>query len=146
MKRRNFILSALLAIPAASLAKFNFLKKDISALRAKKGFLIRADESRFSGEQKKVGNDLLRCIVSCEDNETNLLIGTTTAKSLAGKGGPPLHVHMHQDEILFVASGELSVRQLQLIDHDNSYHYIPTGQVAKLIFIVLPNSKMPYPK
>jgi len=106
MKRRNFMLSALLAIPSAALARFNWVK----TMRAKRGFLIRADESRFSGEQKKVGNDLLRCVVSCEDNDTGLLMGTTTAASLAGKGGPPLHIHTHQDEILFVASGEFLIQ------------------------------------
>lgn len=110
MERRNFILSALLAVPALSLAKSSFLKRDKPVLRAKKGFLIRADESRFNGEQKKVGNDLLRCVVSCEDSDTGLLLGTTTAKSLIGKGGPPLHIHTHQDEILFVASGEFLIQ------------------------------------
>jgi mannose-6-phosphate isomerase-like protein (cupin superfamily) len=110
MKRLNFMLSALLAIPAVSLAKFNLIKKDKPVLRAKKGFIIRANESRFNGEQKKVGNDLLRCVVSCEDNDTGLLMGTTTAKSLLGKGGPPLHLHEHQDEILFVASGEFLIQ------------------------------------
>lgn len=110
MKRRNFMLSALLAIPTVSLARFNFLKKNKPQVRTPKGFLIRSDESRFIGEQKKVGNDLLRCVVSCEDNDTGLLMGTTTAKSLTGKGGPPLHLHTHQDEILFVASGEFLIQ------------------------------------
>jgi len=63
MKRRNFMLAALLAVPGVSLAKLNYVKKNKPAIRAKKGFLIRVDESRFSGEQKKAGYDLLRCVV-----------------------------------------------------------------------------------
>jgi hypothetical protein len=82
MKRRNFMLSALLAIPSAAMAKFSWLKTE----KSKAGYLIRANESRFGGVQKKVGSDLLRCVVSCQDNNTGLLIGTTTAKSLAEKG------------------------------------------------------------
>ncbi len=104
------MLSALMAIPAISSAKFNFLRKESPTSKAKTGFMIRADESRFDGVQKKVGNDLLRCVVSCKDNDTGLLMGTTTSKSLAGKGGPPLHIHMHQDEILFVASGDFLIQ------------------------------------
>ncbi|MCF2443320.1 cupin domain-containing protein [Dyadobacter sp. CY345] len=110
MKRRHLILSALMAIPAVSFARFRFLKKDKPAIRAKKGFIIRADESRFHGEQKKVEHDRLRCVVSCEDSDGGLLIGTTTSKSLIGKGGPPLHLHEHQDEILYVASGEFLIQ------------------------------------
>jgi mannose-6-phosphate isomerase-like protein (cupin superfamily) len=106
MKRRNFMLSALLAIPSAAMAKFSWPKTE----KAKAGYLIRANESRFSGVQKKVGSDLLRCVVSCQDNDTGLLMGTTTAKSLAKKGGPPLHLHTHQDEIMFVASGEFLIQ------------------------------------
>jgi len=100
------MVSALLAIPSAAMAKFSWIK----TVRTKNGFLIRADESRFDGIQKKMSGDLLRCVVSCEDNDTGLLMGTTTAKSLAGKGGPPLHIHTHQDEILFVASGEFLIQ------------------------------------
>jgi mannose-6-phosphate isomerase-like protein (cupin superfamily) len=110
MKRRNFMLSAILAIPAFSFAKSNSVKKNKSMIKAPKGFIIRADESRFHGEQKKVENDVLRCVVSCEDNNTGLLMGTTTAKSLIGKGGPPLHIHPLQDEILFVSSGEFLIQ------------------------------------
>ena len=110
MNRGKFVLSALLAIPAASFARLGFLQKPVAAPRPKKGFLVRADESRFLGKQKKVEGDLLRCVVSCEDTDTSLLMGTTTAKSLAGKGGPPLHYHEFQDEILFVASGEFIIQ------------------------------------
>jgi len=110
MKRRNLILSALMAIPVVSFARFNFLKKDKPLITAIKGFVIRADESRFQGEQKKLGDDQLRCVISCEDSNSGLLIGTTTSKSLAGKGGPPLHLHEHQDEIMYVASGEFLVQ------------------------------------
>ena len=98
-----------MAIPALAFAKVNSTKKE-KPVRAKKGFIIRVDESRFGGEQKKIENDLLRCVVSCEDNNAGLLMGTTTAKSLAGKGGPPLHIHEHQDEILFIASGEFLIQ------------------------------------
>ena len=85
MKRRNFIWSAILAMPAFSWAKASFLRTDKTKAIAKNGFLIRADESRYSGVQKKVGNDLLRCVVSCEDNDSGLLMGTTTANSLIEK-------------------------------------------------------------
>ena len=109
MKRRNFMVSALLAIPAVSIAGAGFTPGN-NTVRNKKGFFVPAGESRFNGVQKKVGNDILRCVVSCEDTDTDLLMGTTTANALIEKGGPPLHVHPNQDEILFVVSGEFIIQ------------------------------------
>ena len=121
MKRRHFVLTTLLSLPATIFAKVGNLKK---AGRPKKGILIRANESRFDGEQKTVKNVIGRCLVSSADTEGELLIVAPGEKTFAFKGGPPLHIHKYQDEIFFVASGEF------LIQIDKEVHTVKTGDTV----------------
>ena len=107
MKRKNFIMTGLLAVPALSLGKILDFKV---FHRASKGIFIKANESRFYGEQKTISNELLRCVVSNKDADGQLLMGTTLPSSLKYKGGPPLHVHKLQDEVFFVVSGEFLIQ------------------------------------
>jgi len=93
MKRRNFLSTALLSIPAFSFGKildFKIFKRPL------KGIFIKA-------------NELLRCVVSNKDSDGQLLMGTTMPNSLKYKGGPPLHIHKLQDEVFFVVSGEFLI-------------------------------------
>lgn len=110
MKRRNFITATLLSIPAFSFAGFNFWGNKTVRNTTKKGFLIRANESRFDGIQKTMTNDLLRCVISNKDSDGQLLFGTTMPDALRRKGGPPLHIHKHQEEVFFVLSGEFLIQ------------------------------------
>ena len=121
MKRRNFVLTTLLSIPAAAFAKMGNFKKSFGP---KKGILIRANESRFDGEQKTVKNVIGRCLVSGADTDGQLLIVAPGEKTFAFKGGPPLHIHKHQDEVFFVASGEF------LIQVDKEVHTVRTGDTV----------------
>jgi len=107
MKRRNFVLTTFLSLTAMPFAGFGNFKK---TLRPKKGILIRANESRFDGEQKTVKNVIGRCLISSADTDGELLIVAPGEKTFAYKGGPPLHIHKYQDEIFFVASGEFLVQ------------------------------------
>lgn len=107
MQRRNFVLTALLSLPAIAFAKFEqFTKRE----NPKKGIIIRANESRFDGKQKTVKNVIGRCLVSGADTGGQLLIVAPGEKTFAFKGGPPLHIHKHQDEIFFVANGEFLIQ------------------------------------
>ena len=107
MKRRNFILTGLLSIPALSFGKILDFKLFNRPL---KGLFIKANESRFGGEQKTITNELLRCVVSNKDSDGQLLMGTTMPNALKFKGGPPLHIPKLQDEIFFVVSGEFLIQ------------------------------------
>lgn len=110
MQRRNFLFTSLLALPATLLPKFSFTANNKSNTRPKEGLFIRANESRFDGEQKTMTTDLLRCVVSNKDTDGQLLMGTTMPPSMKYKGGPPLHVHEHQEEIFFVVAGEFLIQ------------------------------------
>lgn len=107
MKRSNFILTALLSIPAITFAKFGDFKMNA---RPKNGIVIRANESRFYGEQKTVKDEIGRCVISSVDTHGDLLIVAPSENTFEFKGGPPLHIHKFQDEVFFVTKGEFLVQ------------------------------------
>lgn len=100
MKRKNFLLTAATALPALLLG--NKMEAQ-NPKRPNKAFVVKATESRF-GEKTLVGgispNDIK---VSQKDTNGDLTIFEYTGNE---KGGPPLHMHLHQDEIFFIIEGE----------------------------------------
>jgi len=102
MKRSNFILTALAAIPGTALAGIH---ADIR-LRTDKGFKVKAGEDRFNEHHamKIVTSNVLDTKVSSRDTDGDLTILEQTG--LTPKGGPPLHIHPFQDEIFYVLEGE----------------------------------------
>ena len=100
MERKKFLLTTAAAFPALLIANNNQGEK---LERPNKGFVVKATESRF-GEKTLIGgknpNDIK---VSQKDTNGDLTIFEYTGNE---KGGPPLHVHPHQDEIFFIVQGE----------------------------------------
>lgn len=101
MKRRNFITSALAALPLSASAKTKRKK-----VENKKGFKIKAGEGRLHGhiQLKGVNLNVIDIKVSGKDTNGDLLIFEQT--SLSPKRGTPLHIHPSQDEIFYVMDGE----------------------------------------
>jgi len=100
MERKKFLLTTAAAIPALLVGQNLTAQKP---KRPNKGFVVKATESRF-GEKTLLGgknpNDIK---VSQKDTNGDLTIFEYTGNE---KGGPPLHIHMHQDEIFFIVQGE----------------------------------------
>jgi quercetin dioxygenase-like cupin family protein len=100
MERKKFLLTTAAAIPALLIGQNIQAQKP---KRTNKGFVIKAAESRF-GEKTLLGgkspNDIK---VSQKDTNGDLTVFEYTGNE---KGGPPLHVHPHQDEIFFIVQGE----------------------------------------
>lgn len=97
MKRRNFLLTSLFAIPIGAFAKLkNFI-------RPGKGFKVAAGQDRFNGDIKFGGAYPNNLKVSAKDTEGDLcfFLGESDRK-----GGPPLHIHHNQDEIFYVIEGK----------------------------------------
>lgn len=111
MRRRNFITATLLALPGLSIAnKLGFRQKESQELRpAKKGFVVRANESRYNGKQEAPKEAFLHCKISTVDTNGDLFIQTSTPQVFAFKGGPPPHIHGYEDEIIYIVSGEFIV-------------------------------------
>lgn len=100
MQRKKFLLTAATVIPALLVGQNVKAQKP---KRPNKPFVVKATESRF-GEKTSLGgkspNDIK---VSSKDTNGDLTIFEYTGNE---KGGPPLHVHPHQDEIFFIVQGE----------------------------------------
>lgn len=100
MERKKFLLTTAAAIPALLIGQNVQGQK---TKRPNKGFVVKATESRF-GEKTLIGgkspNDIK---VSKKDTNGDLTVFEYTGNE---KGGPPLHVHAHQDEIFFIVQGE----------------------------------------
>lgn len=99
MKRRNFLLASAVAIPALAIGQQSAFQKP----RAKKGFVVKANQSRFNEKTMLNGNCPNDIKVSAKDTAGDLSAFTYTGNV---KGGPPLHVHPFQDEIFFIIEGK----------------------------------------
>lgn len=103
MKRKNFLLTTAAAIPAL------FIGQNVQAQNPKrpnKGFLVKATKSRFD-EKTIIGSSLNDIKVSSKDTNGDLTIFEYTGND---KGGPPLHIHLKQDEIFYIVEGEYLVQ------------------------------------
>ena len=76
----------------------------------KKAFKVAAGEARFGNLYKMKGLTLnhLATKVSGKDTDGQLVLFEQT--SLTYKGGPPLHIHLNQDEWFFVLEGHFKFR------------------------------------
>lgn len=102
MKRGTFIVSALALVPWSIFAK---LKGNI-LMRTEKGFKVKEGEARFGEHFKMKGVTLntLDIKISGSDTENELAVFEQTG--LTPNGGPPLHIHLFQDEWFYVIEGE----------------------------------------
>lgn len=103
MKRRKFLQASLLAPPFAVGMK---LPIAASPARVDKGFKVAAGEGRFYGHihLQAPNQNFLDLKVSGKDTSGDLSIFQST--TLTPKSGPPLHVHVNQDEIFYILEGE----------------------------------------
>lgn len=100
MERKKFILTATAAIPALLIGQNLQAQK---TKRPKKGFVVKATESRFNEKTLIGGKSPNDIKVSKKDTNGDLTVFEYTGNE---KGGPPLHVHPHQDEIFLIVQGE----------------------------------------
>lgn len=102
MRRRNFVLTALAAIPVSAFAKI----KSIVTLKNDKGFKVASGEARFGIHYKMKGITLntLDIKISGKDTANGLAVFEQTG--LTPNGGPPLHIHLNQDEWFYIVEGE----------------------------------------
>lgn len=100
MERKKFLLSTAAAIPAIISGQEVRAQK---TKRTDKGFVVKATESRFGDKTMLGGKNPNDIKVSQKDTHGDLSIFEYAGNET---GGPPLHVHAHQDEIFFIIQGE----------------------------------------
>ncbi len=100
MERKKFLLTTAAAVPALLISQKVQAQK---SKRTNKGFVVKASESRFNEKTLIGGKNINDIKVSQQDTSGDLTVFEYTGNV---KGGPPLHVHPHQDEIFFIIQGE----------------------------------------
>ena len=121
MKRKDFLLTSLLAIPGLAISKETISQKNNGS--GKEPFIVDAGKSRFGDDIKFLGvhpNDLK---ISTKDTDGQLSVFDYNG---LGKVGPMLHVHFNQDEIFTVIEGEYRFVV------GNATHILKTGQTIFL--------------
>ena len=149
MKRSTFLLSALAFIPLNIFAR---IKKNIF-MRTEKGFKVKAGEARFgkSYKMKGITSNNLDIKISGTDTENDLAVFEQTGFNK--NGGPPMHIHLFQDEWFYVLEGEYLFQvgddKYQMKPGDtiflprNVQHaYLQLTEKGKMIVSVLPAGKM----
>jgi quercetin dioxygenase-like cupin family protein len=144
MQRRKFLqntsvgLAALGTLPTAT------------AQSNPKPFVVKNGESRF-GEKTIIGgkspNDIK---VSAKDTD-----GLLTVFEYQGneKGGPPLHIHLHQDEIFFILEGQylfqvgdekhtLTVGDIIFLPRNVPHAFAQLTDTGKMLFFFQSSGKM----
>ena len=98
MKRKQFLLTTLTAMPALAFSQFSG-----SGTITDKPFVVRAGGSRTGTPMKYKGVHPNDIIISRKDTNNTLSVFVYTGLD---KIGPSLHVHLHQDEIFYVVEGK----------------------------------------
>lgn len=147
MERKKFLLTTAAAIPALLIGQNVQAQK---TKRPNKGFVVKATESRFNEKTLIGGKSPNDIKVSLKDTNGDLTVFEYTGNE---KGGPPLHVHSHQDEIFFIVQGEY------LFQVGNDKHTLKAGDTiflprtiphafaqltdnGKMFFLFQPSGKM----
>jgi len=99
MHRRAFLKTAA-ALPVAGLDTFALAQRNASATEV---HVVPAAQDRF-GEQHPIGFSTILFKTVASETDGNLFI--IEHKNL-GHGGPPLHLHPHQEEWFYVMEGEV---------------------------------------
>lgn len=146
MQRRKFLATTAVTIPAIAFGQ-TFSAPDG---RTTKGFVVKANESRFNEKILIGGKNPNDIKVSQQDTSGDLTVFEYTGNV---KGGPPLHIHPHQDEIFFIVQGEY------LFQVGNDKHTLKAGDTiflpravphafaqltenGKMFFLFQPSGKM----
>lgn len=149
MKRRNFIQNAIAAVPLIA----SFKIKSVLFMRTKKGFKVASGEARFGVHYKMKGVTLntLDIKISGKDTANDLAVFEQTG--LTPKGGPPLHIHPHQDEWFYVVEGiylfqvgddkyEMKPGDTIFLPRKVPHAFVQLTEKGKVIVSYLPAGKM----
>lgn len=146
MQRRKFLATSAATIPAIAFGQ-TFAA---SGSRTTKSFVVKANESRFKENTLLFGINPNDIKVSSKDTDGKLTVFEYKGKE---KSGPPLHIHLKQDEIFFIVEGEYKFKVGEEFHHlkpgdtiflpRNVPHcFVQTTDNGKMFFMFQPSGKM----
>jgi quercetin dioxygenase-like cupin family protein len=146
MKRRNFITTASI-IPMLSYHPDTI---DASYL-TDTGFVVKANQSRYNESTVlSAGTSPNDIKVSGKDTKNKLSVFEYTGRV---RGGPPLHIHLKQDEIFFIVEGDYKFKvgsETHLLTKGDTiflprkvpHAFAQLSEYGKMYFIFQPAGKM----
>lgn len=149
MRRRKFICSALIIFPISAFTKLN--TKIMG--RANKGFKVSSGEARYGQhyEMKGITLNVLDIKISSKDTDGDLAV--FEQNGLTPKGGPPLHIHLYQDEFFYIVEGEYLFQvgndkhQMKpgdtiFLPRNVQHAFVQLSETGKVIVSYMPAGKM----
>jgi quercetin dioxygenase-like cupin family protein len=103
MKRRSFLKSASALFPMAGLEAFALGQTTAASRAGDQAHPVSSGEDRF-GEKHSLGFSTILFKVAPSETGGNLFV---IEHQHLVKGGPPLHLHPHQEEYFYVMEGEV---------------------------------------
>lgn len=148
MKRDEFLLKSLLAVPAVAFG--NTLTAQKKPPKKRQTFTVAAGKARFGESIKFLGvhpNDLK---ISSKDTNGQLSVFEYIGLD---KAGPMLHMHLHQDEIFMVTEGQyrfvvgeeihvLSAGETIFLPRGIAHTWIQLTDKGRMIYFLQPAGKM----
>lgn len=101
MKRKSFLTAGIALLPFSVFA-LSFKNRN----RTKQGFKVNSDEARFGEHFKMKGVTLNLLDIKISSKDTDGDIAVFEQNGFTPKGGPPLHLHLYQDEYFYIINGE----------------------------------------
>ena len=102
MKRRYFILTTLAILPLTAFAKFT----SRIMTRTNKGFKVNSGEARYGIHYRMKGVTLNVLDIKISSKDTDGDLAVFEQSGFTPQGGPPLHIHLYQDEFFYIVEGE----------------------------------------
>ena len=149
MKRRTFLLSSMATAVVTATAN----ARDLMPVAEGKGFKVAAGESRTGEHIHMMGVTANVLDVKISSGDTDGRLSVLEQIGHTPKGGPPLHIHPHQDELFYVVEGDYQFQvgeeRFELTTGDTIF--LPRGvphafaqrtEAARMIVTYQPSGKM----
>lgn len=148
MERKNFITSALIMTTAVASAKT--LMPNTAKKLPKKPFFVKAGDDRFNEHIMFHGVNFNDIKVSTKDTDGQFCVYEYVG---LGKVGPPLHVHLNQDEFFYITEGSflfqvgdereiMKAGDTVFLPRNIPHTWLQLTDKGKLIYLVQPAGKM----
>ena len=149
MNRGKFILSVFAVYPLIAFTKTSFRFN----MGTNKGFKVNAGEARFGKHYKMKGVTLNELDLKISSSDTDGNLAVFEQNGFTPKGGPPLHIHLYQDEYFYIVEGEylfqVGEEKYQMKAGDtiflpkNVQHaFVQLTEIARVIVSYMPAGKM----
>lgn len=149
MKRKNFIATALALIPISVFPKVTAMAKSTSV----KAFKVNSGEARRGMHYKMKGVTLNKLDCKIASSDTDGALTVFEQNGFTPNGGPPLHIHLYQDEFFYIIEGEYlfqvgedtyPMRQGDTIflPRNVQHAFVQLSETGKVIVSYLPAGKM----